>query len=340
MCTSIAMKNGDFFFGRNMDWDREFGEHIVITPRNYPFRFRKAGNLPRHYALLGMAAVAEQYPLYADAVNEKGLCMAGLNFQGNAYYPETVESDKTNVSPFELIPWLLGQCASVNEAKHLLSQMHLIAIPFAEHMPLAPLHWHIADQSGSFVLEATKSGMHIYDNPVNVLTNNPPFDFHMTNLSQYLNLTVEAPENAFCKCAAVQPFGKGLGSFGLPGDFSPASRFVKAAYLLLYSQCEAEEESSVSQFFHLLDSVAVVNGSIAAEDGKHYFTTYASCMNAGKGIYYYKTYSNSQLTAVRLRGENLEAACLKEFPLRKRQRIQWEADICGSGAGCSEEKRV
>lgn len=324
MCTSIATKTEAFYFGRNMDWDREFDEHIVITPRNYPFCFRNAGDLPRHYALLGMAAVEENYPLYADAVNEKGLCMAGLNFQGNAYYSPELRGDKTNVASFELIPWLLGQCADVAEAKRLLADVNLAALPFAEGLPPAPLHWHIADRNGSVVLEATRSGVQIYDDPVNVLTNNPPFEFHMTNLSQYLNLTVDAPENAFCKQADVQPFGKGLGSFGLPGDFSPASRFVKAAYLLLHSQCGGGEESSVSQFFHLLDSVAVVNGSIAAEEDRNYYTTYSACMNADRGIYYYKTYFNSQLTAVRLRNENLEASCLKEYPLRKQPCIRWE----------------
>ena len=324
MCTSIAMKTGDFYFGRNMDWDREFGEHIVVTPRNYPFRFRKAGDLPRHYALLGMAGIAGKYPLYADAVNEKGLCMAGLNFQGNARYSQEMPDDKTNLAPFELIPWLLGQCADLSEAKRLLAEVNVADIPFDDHMPPAMLHWHIADRSGSVVLEVTESGMHIYDDPVNVLTNNPPFGFHMTNLSQYLNLTVEAPENVFCTRADVRPFGKGLGSFGLPGDFSPASRFVKAAYLLLHSQCGAGEENSVSQFFHLLDAVAVVNGSIAAEEERNYYTTYTACMNADKGIYYYKTYFNSQVTAIRLRNENLEAACLKEYPLRKQPCIRWE----------------
>ncbi|MBQ8514939.1 MAG: choloylglycine hydrolase [Ruminococcus sp.] len=325
MCTSMAMKNGDFYFGRNMDMSTGFGERVVMTPRNYPFSFRRAGLLKRHYAMIGMAAVAEGYPLYAEAANEKGLCAAGLNFPENAYYSPEERDGKYNLSPFELIPWLLGKCASVEEARSLLAVTHIIAIPFRADIPLTPLHWHIADKSSSLVLEVMKDGLHIHENPVHVLTNNPPFDFQMTNLSQYLNLTVGTPENGFSQCCGVSPFGKGLGSFGLPGDFSPASRFVKAAYLLLHSSCDKDEDSQVSQFFHLLDAVAVPSGSILPdmEQGRRYYTIYSSCMNAEKGIYYYKTYFNNQLTAVCMMPEDYEEEDLKCFPLNGTQQIAW-----------------
>ncbi len=197
MCTSIAMTTKDFYFGRNMDLDYQFGEHVVITPRNYPFQFRRAGMLKKHYAMIGMATVEENYPLYAEAVNEKGLCMAGLNFPDNAYYPKQAQCGKENISQFELIPWILGKCSSVEEAKRLLNITCLIDIPFKSDMPVAPLHWHIADKNGSIVLEAMKNGIHVYDNPVQVMTNNPPFEFQMTNLGQYLNLTVDSPQNCF-----------------------------------------------------------------------------------------------------------------------------------------------
>lgn len=323
MCTSIAMKTKSFYFGRNMDWDQEFDEHVVITPGNFPVAFRKAGSLLSHYALYGMAAVVGGYPLYAEAANEKGLCMAGLNFPGNAFYAKTLEDGKTGLAPFELIPWLLGQCASVAEAKQMLSSVQLLDIPFSEALPLSPLHWHIADATGSLVLEATENGTCVYENPAGVLTNNPPFPFHLTNLAQYLNLTADTPENVF-SAAGVRPFGKGLGSVGLPGDFSPASRFVKASYLLFHTPQEKNEEESVSHFFHLLDAVAMPDGSVASAGKRNYITTYSSCISAGEGIYYYKTCTNNQLTAVRLLPEDSVGTALKEFPLRKKQQLQWE----------------
>lgn len=323
MCTSIAMNTEDFYFGRTMDIEYSFNERVVFTPRNYPIPFRRNDTLRRHYAMLGMAGVMEGYPLYAEAVNERGLCVAGLNFPDSAYYPPKEDPVKQNVSPFELILWLCAKCASVTDAKQLLASTHLIHIPFNDSLPLAPLHWHIADRERSIVLESTRNGLEIYDNPVGVLTNNPSFHFQTTNLCQYMNLTTTCPQNCFSNIKSLAPFGQGLGSFGLPGDYSPASRFVKAAYLSMNSVCEKDEMSSISQLFHILDSVSMIRGSVVTSQQLYDTTTYACCMNATKGIYYYKTYSNSQLTAVDIRRENLDAETLKNFPLATETQIAW-----------------
>ena len=84
MCTAASYRTKDLYFGRNLDYEFSYGDEVTITPRNYPFTFRRAGEMRTHYAMIGMAYVAEEYPLYYDAVNEKGLCIAGLNFVGNA----------------------------------------------------------------------------------------------------------------------------------------------------------------------------------------------------------------------------------------------------------------
>lgn len=324
MCTSIAMKREHFYFGRNMDIEYEFGERIVITPRNYPFTFRKAGELKSHYAMIGMATVVAGYPLYAEAANEKGLCISGLNFPENAYYSTALDNSKANVSPFELIPWLLGQCADLAEAKKLLETTCLVAIPFSDQLPLAPLHWHIADQSGSIVLEATADGMRVYENPIGVLTNNPPFHFHMQNLCQYMNLTPKQPDNCFHTMTGLKPFSMGQGSVGLPGDFSSPSRFVKASYLLLNSSCKKDDANSVAQFFHLLSSVSMVRGAVLMPNGKYEVTTYSCCIDADQGIYYYTTYANHQITAVNMHKANLKCADLIEFPIRREEQVFWE----------------
>lgn len=336
MCTSLTLTTNAFYFGRNLDLEYDFGQRVVITPRNYPFRFQKAGILPNHYAMIGMATVhavnpdsddmqeRAGYPLYAEAANEKGLCIAGLNFPDNAYYPPEEATGKENVSPFELIPWLLGKCANLKEARESLSGMHLISIPFSDQIPLSPLHWHIADKTGSIVLESTQEGMKIHENPVGVMTNNPPFDFHMTNLRQYLNLTPDYPENRFSKQMEIKPFGVGFGSIGLPGDFSPTSRFIKAVFLKLNSVCDGSERGSISQFFHLLDAVVMPDGIVATPNGKFEKTDYSCCINADEGIYYYKTYSNHQITAVRLNNADLEGNGLTEYPLATEQQIAWQ----------------
>lgn len=323
MCTSIAMKTSDFYFGRTMDLDYEFHTSVVITPRNYPVTFRRSSVLRRHNAIIGMASVLDDYPLYAEAANEKGLCMAALNFPDNAYYPDEEDPRKTNISPFELFHWILGQCGTVEEARRLLDSTHLVNIPFSSSLPLTPLHWHIADQTCSATLENTRDGLHLYDNSVGVLTNNPAFHFQLTNLCQYMNLISGFPRNCFSELEGIAPFGQGLGSFGLPGDYSPSSRFVKAAYLLLNSVCDKDDSSSLAQLFHLLDSVSIVKGSVLSQRDACDMTTYACCINATKGIYYYKTYTNSQFTAVNLRHENLNASTLRIFPLSISQQIAW-----------------
>ena len=323
MCTSISMKTKDFYFGRTMDLAEGFQECVVFTPRNFAFQFRKEGMLHRHYAMLGMASVIEGIPLYAEAVNEKGLCIAGLNFPDSAYYPMEEEEGSASISPFELVYWILGKCASVEEARELLASTRLIGIPFSEEIPLTPLHWHIADRESSIVLESTKSGLEVFENSVGVLSNNPSFPFQMTNICQYQNLITGQPENCFNRISTLQPFGQGLGSFGLPGDFSPASRFVKASYLSMNSVCEEDEQSSISQFFHMLDSVAMVRGSLVTPEERYEITRYACCINADKGIYYYKTYSNSQITAVNMNRENLNGCQCRRFPLRTSQQVAW-----------------
>lgn len=305
MCTCITYENSSFYFGRNLDLDCSFGERVMITPRNFPLTFRHAGAQKRHYAMIGMAAQAEKFPLYADAVNEKGLAMAGLNFPGNAFYPEARGSG-LEVASFEIIAWILGKCASVAEAEQYLDDLRIVSTAFADQMLPAPLHWMLADREKCIVLEAVREGLKVYENPVGVLTNNPPFDYHRINLSNYLNLTARSPENRFSDQIDLKPYAQGMGAAGLPGDASSASRFVRAAFLKLNSAAPKEEAADVSQFFHILDSVAMVRGSVVTESGTYDITTYSCCVNTQTGVYYYKTYDDSRIRKADMRETDLE----------------------------------
>lgn len=323
MCTSIAWKNGAFYFGRNLDLEMSFGQRVVIMPRRYQLTFRREKPMEQHYGMIGMATVMENCPLYAEAANEKGLCIAGLNFPDNAFYSSAESPQKANVAPFELPWWLLSQCATVQEVRALLERTQVVDIPFSERVPNSPLHWHVADKRESLVVECMANGMHIHDNPFGVLTNNPPFGFHRDNIAQYMGLTPLYPKNRFSKQVALKPFGRGMGGFGLPGDASPASRFVRAAFLKLNSACEETEEASTAHFFHLLDSAGMTKGSVMAPDGQWEYTQYSCCINADEGIYYYKTYGNNQLTAVSLHNANLDGEGLLEFPVAAHQQINF-----------------
>lgn len=320
MCTAINYKTKDHYFGRTFDYENSYGEVVAVTPRNYKFKFRKVHNLENHYAMIGVAAVVEEYPLYYDAANEKGLSMAGLNFPGNAdYKPET--EGKDNVAPFEFIPWILGQCANVDEAAKLLSKINLVDINFSEELPLSPLHWIISDRDKSITVESVQDGLKIYDNPVGVLTNNPPFDMQMFNLNNYMSLSKNAPTNNFTENIDLKIYSRGMGALGLPGDLSSTSRFVRATFTKMNSLSGDSESESLSQFFHILGAVAQQRGCVLVEENKYEITIYTSCCNTDKGIYYYTTYENSQISCVDMHRENLKSDKVIIHPLIMHQQI-------------------
>ena len=309
--------------GRTLDYEFSYGDEITVTPRHYEFQFRHMGSVSSHYAMIGMAHVAGDYPLYYDAMNEKGLGMAGLNFVGNADFQE-VDDTRDNVAQFEFIPWILCQCATLEEVKKLLSRMNLIGTPFSPQLPTAQLHWLIADESGSLTVECMTDGLHIYDNPVGVLTNNPPFDKQLFHLNDFMHLSPKQPENTFSSDLNLQAYSRGMGALGLPGDLSSASRFVRVAFTKLNSRSGGSENESVSQFFHILGSVDQQRGCCEVADGKYEITLYTSCCSADTGIYYYTTYENHQISGVDMYRENLDGDTLTRYPLINGEQIHMQ----------------
>ncbi|WP_405267959.1 choloylglycine hydrolase [Methanobrevibacter sp.] len=316
MCTASNYITENHYFGRNFDYEISYKERVTITPRNYEFKFRKIDDIKVHYAIIGIAAGIDAYPLYYDACNEKGLAIAGLNFAGNAVYRE-FEEDMVNIAPFELIPYLLGKASNLDEARELLAEINLVNINFAEELPLSPLHWMISDNSGkSIIVEPLEDGLKIYDNPVGVLTNNPPFDKQLFYLNNYRNISNKNPENTFGGDIDLDEYSRGMGGLGLPGDLSSASRFAKVAFTRANSFSASDEASSVSQFFHILGSVEQQNGCTFIDDPDLYeYTIYTSCYNTNEGVLYYRTYNNSQISAVCLNNEDLDSENLINYML-------------------------
>lgn len=334
MCTAATYKSQDFYFGRTFDYEFNYGEEVTVTPRNYPFPLRHQNALTEHYAMIGIAHMAGDYPLYYDAVNEKGLGMAGLNFPGNAVYSK-VQTGKDNIAQFEFIPWILGQCANVQEARVLLSHINLVDTPFNEKYPVSPLHWILADKEEAITIESVQEGLNIYDNPVGVLTNNPPFPIQMFRLNDYMSLSSESPTNRFSADLKLKPYSRGMGAMGLPGDLSSASRFVRVAFTKMNSLSGLSESESVSQFFHILGSVDQTRGCCQLDKGEYEITIYTSCCNADRGIYYYTTYENHQITAVDMYRENLDSDRPVHYPLVQGEHILLQ----NAAAGSAEENQ-
>ena len=320
MCTAATYKTNDFYFGRTLDYESSYGEEIVIMPRNFRLDFLSEGICEKHYAVIGTAHIAGGYPLFYDAVNEKGLCMAGLNFVGNAHYFKN-KNGKSNIAQYEFIPWILGKCTSTDEAKELISNINITDTPFSEHMPVGQLHWIIADKNSAITVESVSDGIKVYDNPLGVLTNNPPFDEQMFRLNDYMHLSSRQPKNTFSDKLELKAYSRGMGAIGLPGDLSSQSRFVRVAFVKANSVSGKGETESVSQFFHILGSVDQPRGCCEVADGKYEITIYTSCCNADKGIYYYTTYDNHRISAVDMRKESLNGNELISYPMITEEKI-------------------
>ena len=314
MCTAISMHGKNHYFGRNLDLTYHYNEAVTITPRNYKFNFRHIGDISAHYAMIGIATTVDTYPLYYEAVNECGLGICALNFPGNAAYFSPC-SEKTNIASFEFIPWLLGHCSDTASVCSVITNLNITDTPFnAQYLP-SPLHWLVSDTEHSIVIEQMPSGLFCFDNPMHVLTNNPPFYYHCENIHNYINVTANEPTNRFAQSLPITPYSIGMGGIGLPGDLSSASRFVRAAFQLHNCVKYNTEEANVNQFFHILRSVEQTEGC-ATVDGAFEKTVYSSCCNTSKAIYYYTTYENSQITCVNMHNENLNGEALICYPLR------------------------
>lgn len=316
MCSAFTIKTKDVYFGRNMDISYHFNERVIITPRKYEFNFKVEEKIDKHYAMIGMGTTIDDYPLYAEATNECGLSIAGLNFEGYAFYND-VNEDKINLAPYEIIPYLLSRCANLDEVLKIVRNLTIINKPFNNQTPLAPLHFIVSYDNKSIVIEPLMNKLVIYDNPFNVLTNNPPFDYHMNNLSNYFHLSSKNFENNIEQGVNLVNFGAGCGAIGLPGDFSSPSRFVRTLFLKNNLYKEDDEIKAVNQFFRVLDNVSMIKGAVKLDNDVLDYTTYSSCINTNKLIYYYRTYENNEVNSIKLDSVDLDTGDLFNFELKK-----------------------
>lgn len=309
MCTALSYHTKQHYFGRNLDIERGYNEGVVITPRNYPFTYRHLSSHDHHYAMIGMGTIIDNYPLYFEATNERGVSIAGLNFPYNAHYGEYIAS-KENIAPFELIPYILGRCGSVADIKEILRTINIVHCDFSSSLPVTPLHWLISDGECSITVECTIDGMKVYDNPFGVLTNNPTFDYHLMNINNYMEIHEGIAHNTLAPNKELSNYSLGLGALGLPGDFSSASRFVKCVFMKEKSVCNGSEKESVVQFFHILQGVSMPKGCVRMNDGEYEYTSYSCCCNTDTQVYYYTTYYDLSIRRVDMHSVDLESSDL------------------------------
>ncbi|MBE6942709.1 MAG: linear amide C-N hydrolase [Ruminococcaceae bacterium] len=280
MCTAISYLQ---YFGRNLDLDRHYGEQVTIVPENFPL-----AGMATHSAIIGMATVLEGYPLFFEGTNEAGLSVAALNFPGNAVYHKA-QSGKENIPSYDLIAYVLTRCKTCRDARQLLGNSVITDAQFGNY-PATPLHWMIADREESLVVESTAEGLQLYDNPVGVMTNSPPFTAQLENLRNHQ---------------------------ALHGAFDSTARFIRAAFIRNHTK-----DCDVSHFFRMLDAVSVPEGCIKTEIG-YQRTLYSCCCDSERGIYYYTTEHNRQITAVDMHNADLEGDSIAQYPLVDKEQIHF-----------------
>ena len=307
MCTAVC--DGGLF-GRTLDLEYSYSEAAVITPRNFEFRFLCGKTLKNHPAIIGIAYVTRNFPLYYDAMNEAGLCIAGLNFPGNATYFKPRE-DKYNVASFEVIPWVLSKCRSVREAVELLWNTNITGESFSSDLAATPLHWLISDKKESVTVESVESGLMIYDNPYGVLTNNPPFNYHTMYISNFMSLDSFQSKNTLAREVEMSHYSRGMGAIGLPGDYSSSSRFVRAVFAKEHTSDRCAH--NINRFFHILDTVTVPKGCVKTDEGKDVMTVYSSCVDMDSLEYHFTTYSNRSPSSLKMSQYDIDTNKLFEM---------------------------
>ncbi|WP_394864677.1 choloylglycine hydrolase [Clostridium perfringens] len=321
MCTGLALetKDGLHLFGRNMDIEYSFNQSIIFIPRNFKcVNKSNKKELTTKYAVLGMGTIFDDYPTFADGMNEKGLGCAGLNFSVYVSYSKEDIEGKTNIPVYNFLLWVLANFSSVEEVKEALKNANIVDIPISENIPNTTLHWMISDITGkSIVVEQTKEKLNVFDNNIGVLTNSPTFDWHVANLNQYVGLRYNQVPEFKLGDQSLTALGQGTGLVGLPGDFTPASRFIRVAFLRDAMIKNDKDSIDLIEFFHILNNVAMVRGSTRTVEEKSDLTQYTSCMCLEKGIYYYNTYENNQINAIDMNKENLDGNEIKTYKYNK-----------------------
>ncbi|MDK0886069.1 choloylglycine hydrolase [Clostridium perfringens] len=321
MCTGLALetKDGLHLFGRNMDIEYSFNQSIIFIPRNFKcVNKSNKKELTTKYAVLGMGTIFDDYPTFADGMNEKGLGCAGLNFPVYVSYSKEDIEGKTNIPVYNFLLWVLANFSSVEEVKEALKNANIVDIPISENIPNTTLHWMISDITGkSIVVEQTKEKLNVFDNNIGVLTNSPTFDWHVANLNQYVGLRYNQVTEFKLGDQSLTALGQGTGLVGLPGDFTPASRFIRVAFLRDAMIKNDKDSIDLIEFFHILNNVAMVRGSTRTVEEKSDLTQYTSCMCLEKGIYYYNTYENNQINAIDMNKENLDGNEIKTYKYNK-----------------------
>jgi choloylglycine hydrolase len=278
-----------------MDFSHDIIPQIYIVPSSYEWYNTLNNNKIRDsYRIIGLGQELDGVFGLFDGVNEKGFAAAALYFAGYAKY-DTLPTDNTSqpIATVDFVHYILGRCCSVKELQALLKVITIIGIPDPVTNTIAPLHWIATDRSGAcVVIESTKNGLELIDNPVGVMTNSPDFYWHMTNLRNYTEVSPIQSEEVNWNNIHLTPFGQSAGTIALPGGFTSPERFVRTAYLKSHIPKPKDSSEAINACFHIIENVSIPKGAVLTSRNTYDYTKYTAFINTSTCEYFYKMYDD------------------------------------------------
>lgn len=311
MCTAMTLqtKEGEVFFGRNMDFSYEIDPHFFRVPKSYQWINALTGaRMQDDYSFIGIGQETDGLLGFFDGVNERGFAAAALYFAGYARYEEMGKGEnRFPIASFEFLHYILGKCGSVQELKTLATQVSIIGMEDPVTGSAAPLHWIATDRTGAcMVIEQTSKGLIIFDNPMGVLANSPDLPWHMTNLRNYMEASPDQLEEASWSGIKLTPFGQAGGTRALPGGFTSPDRFVRTAFLKSFLPVPENRKEAVVSCFHIMEGVTIPKGAVMTGRGSYDYTKYTAFLNTATCEYYFKTYDSLQVCLAGLYENNMD----------------------------------
>ncbi len=328
-CTGIRLKakDGAVVYGRTMEFGFPLQSRAIIIPRHFDLQGqstqgRRGMAWKTKYAAVGMNAIS--LDRLVDGVNEKGLAAGIYYMPGYAGY-QTIspKDDARALAPWEPVTWLLTTCATVAEARAAIETARVVEATAPELNIVPPVHYVVHDKQGqSLVIEYVRGELHLHDNPLGVMTNAPEFSWHMTNLHNYVNLRAMNSAPVKIDGVSLQPFGQGSGLFGLPGDFTSPSRFVRAALFGAVALEGRDGPEAIGQLFHLLDNFDIPLGSVEQGEGDAKVlesTEWTTASDLKNSVFYFHTFENRRVQRIDLKAADLDSDRIVKFPMRSSQ---------------------
>lgn len=330
-CTGITIKpkDGSVIFGRTLEFAQELHSNIIVVPRNLNFVGTAPGqkrglNWTTQYGFVGMNAFG--LPIIADGVNEKGLHVGIFYFPGYAGFQTVTEKDVAHtISPQQVPLYLLSNCVTVDDVIKKIKQVKVGKVVLEQLGGIPPFHYIATDASGkTIVLEYVKGELNIHQNPLGVFTNAPTFDWHLTNLGNYVDVTDTNRPELSVDDLKIKGFGKVAGMFGLPGNFTPPSRFVRATAFSLSALPVQTSLEGVLQTFHILNQFDIPKGAVRGlQKGKPAvdYTLWTAVTDLTNLRYYFRTYQDSTIRMINLNCVDLDATEIKTISIQGEEQI-------------------